>query len=58
MDTWNGHIYQAHAKDTLLVDDGYPDTQLLGRIHTVITERHAELTDAVAMWKLLLTEAA
>lgn len=58
MDTWNGAIYQAHVKDTLLVDDGYPDVQLHGRIHTVISGRDAELTDAVAMYKLLLREGA
>lgn len=54
MDTWNGHIYQAHAREVLLEDDGYVDCQLRGRVHTVVTERDPKLEDAVMIFKTLL----
>lgn len=54
MDTWNGHIYQAHTPDKPLEDDGYVDCQLGGRIHSIITTDHCYLAEGIGMYKALL----
>lgn len=54
MDTWNGQVFQAHVGSTLIVNNGYPDSQLHGRIHTIISKNSCELHDTVMIYKALL----
>lgn len=52
MDTWNGHVYMAHC-DGDIKDDGHVDV-LLGKTHTIVTERECPVGDGVCIYKKLL----
>lgn len=59
MDTWNGYIYVAHMTTEPIVDDGFVDCQLNGRIHTVVVDpqngrREIDVKGAIDTYKLLL----
>lgn len=59
MDTWNGHIYQAHDNGVSVVDNGFVDCQFTGRIHTVIAEKRYpadsfNIVEAVKLYQLFL----
>lgn len=59
MDTWNGHIYQANDIGKDLIDDGFVDCQLTGRIHTVFSEPvygsdKIDIKESVGLYQLML----
>lgn len=58
MDTWNGKIAQAHNIEGGVLDDGYVDCQLNGRVHTSIgmcnDQYYGDLESAVDIYKTLL----
>lgn len=53
MDTWNGHIYQAHNTNDI-VNDGHVDGQIRSGVHTVVTERDCDVGDGILIFKTLL----